>query len=552
MSRLSFNKKIILWFLCALFILFIDAGIVYKNFSRLDEQKGWVDHTYQVISTLNDIMSEVKDIEAAQRGYVITGDNSYLAPYVTNLPKLRDHLSVLASLIVDNPQQVPRAQLLKTHAESRLAIGEAVVKAYQKGGQQRAFALIKSGTGRQEMGETKSLVRDMTEEEQSLLAIRQSAVSDASHMALIWGGIGLGISTFILAFVFFLVRKETLQRQKLEEDLLKTLTEMKKSAEADAMISGMVNFLQSCRSMEEAYQILSKTLPRLLPETRGGVFIFNNSKNLLEQTCSWGNASGIEREFAPDQCWALRSGHIHVMQPKGAEPVCEHVHDLSRGGAVCFPMQAHGDTLGVFLIEGMIGGDVYKIICDIGEQIALAISNLKLQQRLLNQSIRDPLTGLFNRRYFEETIEREFSRARREKQPVSILALDIDHFKKFNDTMGHEAGDAVLVQFAKILNASVRKEDVASRSGGEEFIVLLPKTTAEMAQQRGKRICEATRAMQNEKDKKSFGTVTVSIGVATFSADGESPKQVISRADKALYEAKNNGRDQVRLAVGSI
>jgi diguanylate cyclase (GGDEF)-like protein len=214
-------------------------------------------------------------------------------------------------------------------------------------------------------------------------------------------------------------------------------------------------------------------------------------------------------------------------------------------------MQAHGDTLGLLLIKGLIAGDLHKVIRNISEQIALAISNLKLQQRLLNLSIRDPLTGLFNRRYLEETIEREFSRARREKQPVSVLALDIDHFKRFNDTMGHEAGDSVLVQFAKVMLASIRKDDIACRSGGEEFILLLPQTTAEMALQRARNICEATHAMQNEKGKDSFGSVTVSIGVATFPADGDSPKQVIARADKALYEAKNNGRDQVRVVQGA-
>src|SRR5690606_3673426 len=141
---------------------------------------------------------------------------------------------------------------------------------------------------------------------------------------------------------------------------------------------------------------------------------------------------------------------------------------------LCLPMIAQGEMLGVLTLSSgtAVTSENREIAIAACEQISLAMANLKLQETLRSQSLRDPLTGLFNRRYLEASFEREIQRAERRQQPLSLLMIDIDHFKRFNDTFGHDAGDALLAQFGSLLGRVVRSDDVICRYGGEEFTIL--------------------------------------------------------------------------------
>ena len=182
----------------------------------------------------------------------------------------------------------------------------------------------------------------------------------------------------------------------------------------------------------------------------------------------------------------------------------------------------------------------------ITEQISLALANLKLQRALKEQSIKDPLTKLYNRRYLEDTLSRELARAQRNAQPLTVLLMDIDHFKKVNDTYGHDAGDAVLSAFAKMLTTKVRKEDIACRWGGEEFLLILGAADEGLAQSRAQEICDTARSLKISFQGKPI-PITVSIGASVFPSHGEAPEDLIRNADQALYKAKQGGRDKVVL-----
>jgi diguanylate cyclase (GGDEF)-like protein len=549
---LSFNNRIILWFICALLVLAADAGFVYKSFTRFDMQQDNIEHTHKVITELDGIVSRLHDVQAAQYGYVITGQNEDLTPYDVAVSELPGSFTALEALFADNPKQADRLKQLKAQADRQVATAKQVIAAYQKDGPQKAASLIRTGAGNREMETIRLITEEMSASETRLLIRQQAEVDDAAQKTLISGGIGLVVCALILGFVFWLMRMENRRRRMTEDSLQQALAKTKRHADEEAIISGMTNFLQSCRNADEAHDIITRTVHKLLPHTSGGIYLFNNSRNLVEMASHWGDMPEAQNEFTAENCWALRSGRIHVMEPGGVEPACTHFSKPPEAGTVCLPMQAHGDTLGLFLLQSADKAcpddDVLRIARTISEHTSLALSNLKLQQRLLNQSIRDPLTGLFNRRYLEETMKREFSRAERNGQPVAALVLDIDHFKKFNDTQGHDAGDAVLVHFAQVLAKAARKDDVAARYGGEEFVLLLPGATAEMAEKRGNEICAATRAMKVSLGKGQVGAVTVSIGVATFPDSGAKPDQLLTAADEALYDAKHNGRDQVRRA----
>jgi diguanylate cyclase (GGDEF)-like protein len=168
----------------------------------------------------------------------------------------------------------------------------------------------------------------------------------------------------------------------------------------------------------------------------------------------------------------------------------------------------------------------------------------QLQAELREQAIRDPLTGLYNRRYLNETLSREIKQTTRNKKPLSIIAMDIDHFKKINDRYGHPVGDLFLIEIARLIEKHARGSDFICRSGGEEFLMVLPGVTTTIAKKRAEMIrkkCAAITVMHEGKQLQ----ITLSLGVATHPDHGQEAEEVIIKADKALYKSKRSGRNKV-------
>jgi diguanylate cyclase (GGDEF)-like protein len=181
----------------------------------------------------------------------------------------------------------------------------------------------------------------------------------------------------------------------------------------------------------------------------------------------------------------------------------------------------------------------------LAKQVALALGNLKLKESLKNQSICDPLTGLFNRRYMEESLEREFSRANRNKNSLAIIMMDLDHFKRFNDTFGHQAGDTLLRAFGDLLKRNTRGQDIACRYGGEEFALVLTDSNLDGALKRAEILRQQVKQMSVEYAGQLLGAVSISMGVAIFPDHGITMADVLRASDQALYSAKREGRDRV-------
>jgi diguanylate cyclase (GGDEF)-like protein len=230
------------------------------------------------------------------------------------------------------------------------------------------------------------------------------------------------------------------------------------------------------------------------------------------------------------------------------------MHRPLAGAYLCVPMMAHGEALGVLNLTlpepGPATETRQRLAMTVAEHIALSLANLKLHETLRSQSIRDPLTGLFNRRYMEESLEREMRRASRGRHPVGIIMLDLDHFKQFNDTFGHDAGDTVLREVGAILQRSIRGEDIACRYGGEEFTLILPEVSLLDAANRAEHLRETVRALNIQHRKQALGPVTVSLGVAIYPDHGPTGDAVLRAADAAMYQAKARGRDRVAINPG--
>jgi diguanylate cyclase (GGDEF)-like protein/PAS domain S-box-containing protein len=174
-----------------------------------------------------------------------------------------------------------------------------------------------------------------------------------------------------------------------------------------------------------------------------------------------------------------------------------------------------------------------------------------LQAQLRQQAIRDPLTGLFNRRFLEETLAREISRAERDSLPVSIMMIDIDHFKSINDTYGHEAGDLILKQLGKLLSTETRRADAACRFGGEEFCVVMSGAPLPIAVQRAEALRSKFAAIKVDYGNKTI-QATISLGISCYPEHGLNGQEVVKSADNALYRAKRNGRNRIETAIPVI
>ena len=198
----------------------------------------------------------------------------------------------------------------------------------------------------------------------------------------------------------------------------------------------------------------------------------------------------------------------------------------------------------------LVGGEkvIQCNIRDITERKQAQDALLKSQALLLEQSVRDHLTGLFNRRYMEETLERELLRATRKQLSLGIIMLDVDEFKHFNDMYGHGAGDVILRELGKLLLKHVRREDIPCRYGGDEFIIVLPDASQVVTSERAEYICKKAKQSHFQFEGQALEAVTLSLGLAVFPKDGSTSAAVLKAADDALYRAKHDGRGRVVMA----
>lgn len=193
-----------------------------------------------------------------------------------------------------------------------------------------------------------------------------------------------------------------------------------------------------------------------------------------------------------------------------------------------------------------------RMALTVAGQVALSLANLKLREKLRDQSLRDPLTGLFNRRFFEESLDRELRRATRKKSSLALLFIDIDHFKKFNDSFGHDAGDMVLQEVAEVFREHFRSEDVVCRFGGEEFAVLLPDSGSTDAYRRAEELRAKVESRRLEFRGRSLDRVTISIGIADVPEHAATPEELLRAADQSLYFSKRTGRNRVTISTRAL
>lgn len=345
--------------------------------------------------------------------------------------------------------------------------------------------------------------------------------------------------------------QKDLARRKLDEQTAKMMRSLQRRSDRSALLAKMGELLQSCQTREEVFTAALGFAPKIFPSRRGAIALFDSSRNQLEIAGQWHQCQLPVQSFEPDACWALRTGHPHLVRAGDITARCSHAAGIT-GTFLCVPILAQGEALGILHIQATeedpeLGEAELSFKTTFAAQIGLSVANIRLRDALRAQSMRDPLTGLYNRRYLTEMLDREIRRAARAEQPLGILMLDLDHFKKFNDTYGHEAGDTVLRETASFLVRSIRAEDFVCRYGGEEFVVVLPTADLRIAGLRAEAIRARLREIVIMHQGRSLGLVTASIGVAALPQHGTTEREILQAADAALYRAKKAGRDRVVL-----
>jgi diguanylate cyclase (GGDEF)-like protein len=353
-------------------------------------------------------------------------------------------------------------------------------------------------------------------------------------------------------FAIFSWRRWTdLSRQVAEYKRLQT--QLRDISRNSSLLSETADFLQSCLSSEEAYKIVIRHIQSQFPGSSGAICGISNERDAVKVVAQWGSPTLAEDIFPPEDCWALRRGRVNFSLAPDSKLVCAHIGPNPPTYAMCVPMMAQGETLGILYLdrsesdsaESQLTEPQEQTIKTLAEHLALTLASLNLREKLRMQAIRDPLTDLFNRRYMEESLQREIRRAARKTIPLVVLMVDVDHFKQFNDSFGHEAGDQLLIELAAVFRNNLRAEDIACRFGGEEFTLILTETTLAIGIDRAEKLRQKVTEQQIDYRGQRLPQVTISIGVSCYPENGDSVESLLRSADLALYRAKRDGRNRV-------
>ena len=539
--------------------------VAYRNTVKLVVLRDEAIELHRALKTAGGILQLLTDAETGQRGYLITGEERYLEPYNIAAASIANKLKQLNSV----PPGVVSQNLNSLNALVNARIGELneTIVLRRKAGLEAAVKSVLTDKGKASMDAIRHVIGEIEEQEQKLMDDGNQAAQMTSRDTHIVFAFSALVNLLLLVSIFYTTYRDFSQRAQ-DQRALKDLGErlengrhLLQQREHEKVILGqMSGVLQSCININEAYNAIAQFGKRLFPGEAGVFFVMHDSREYLEATATWGEPEIGGPLFAPEECWALRRGRLHLVDDPRVGLQCDHVKaaGVPQLPYMCVPMVVHSETVGLLHLQLDMDSirsepaqrvdTIQQLAATFADQVALAVTNLRLRETLRQQSIHDPLTGLHNRRYLQEVMQRELARTERKKNMLAVIILDVDHFKRFNDTYGHEAGDAVLRNLAQLIGRQIRGSDIACRYGGEEFILVLPEASLSIARQRCELLREAALGMRVTLSGQTLGPVSISLGLALFPQHGNTVEELIQAADAALYRAKQAGRNRLMIA----
>lgn len=543
-----------LYFLAGTLLLGTVGTLVDQRIRESRSGARWVEHTHQVLEAIKGLESRLNNAESEQRAYVLLGEGGALAHYYERISGLERDLDQLQALVADAPQQTERMQILRQTVEARRERLDRVIATRQQHGMPAAVEQIATGIGSALMAQIRDTLNAMEAHERQVLEQRAGA-TEAHGAVLRWMVPGIGsLAIALLGVAVASASAESRRRRRAESALQQTHAQLQQSlhlvharAERRQHLHELGELLQSCQSLTELGQVVRHWMHRHGSGHAGALYLSDPPGNRLQLAVAWGQAPLPDASgFEANQCWALRRAQIHHASAHAGLP-CPHVQ--AQTSSTCLPLSAQGQTHGVLHCLGTqdtaqdpLQLETFDLL---GTQLGLAIANLRLRDVLHQQSQRDALTGLYNRRHLESVLHGDIGTDRN----VYIALLDVDHFKRCNDTYGHDAGDAVLRALGALLASQCQGGDLACRLGGEEFVLVLDVADPATMNERCAQVLSALRGLRVPVRDLTLEHITASIGVAFAPRHGRTLGAVLKHADLALYAAKQHGRDRIEWAV---
>ncbi len=529
----------------------LTAGtLVFNSTQALISSARRVDHTRTVLSVLQRGSLLVERVEYRSKLFHLSHEPEDLANARSNVTQLQALVVRLGDLVADNTVH-------ESNVHNLSACADQLARSVNK-------AMLDSSTLEDPIQHCRQAIAVMTGREQELLNSR-TAGSERSTLTSVTTQMGFaGLLAAILAVLFGFLFRDAFQRLKVgremaltNEQLSTTVGALRARARESELMTAARDELQLCVDVEQVYQSAAKTFARLLTGTSGALCMIDNSRQMVEVVSIWEGGAEEKATIAdfspPEACCSLRSGQPRWRLPGVSEIDCTHFdgHGRPPGRYLCKPIMAQGNTIGILYVQ--CPDDTHVALVNehmdgtrqLIQLTGMSIAALRLRARLENLSIRDPLTDMFNRHFMQISLDRELAIAARRKQGLAVFMLDVDHFKNFNDTHGHAAGDTVLRGIAATLRSTVREEDIVCRYGGEEFTIILPDITPASALSRAEAVRSAIANLLIPGGNTVFSNLSISLGVAFYPTDADSSDLLLRRADQALYRAKRNGRNQV-------
>ena len=490
---------------------------------------------------------DLVDAETGVRGFLLTGRPEFLEPYYLGLGGVR----TMSPELVDGLERSAAQSRRRTPTFSQTVGMLRDLWAEEVGSTARTEAVRAA----EMLSRGKALMDSLRITMDGLLAARdleisrlQERVDMKRNASLVLILLGSAMAVGALTYAFDRSVKDAVRRGR-------AVAEGAEATRRTYLLSAITDMLQSAADREDANDILRAGAIKLLPGLHGALYCFNNSRDRLDLSATWSGAgerppSGTPDHIAPGACWAIKRGkpHRNVHGPGAVR--CRHCPPETMSLEI--PMAARGELYGLLELTASGEeadrrlGDARQIAGALADSMSLALSSIALREQLRSQALRDPLTGLYNRRFMEEMLARSVQDAEGRRAPLSAVMVDLDHFKKLNDQFGHAAGDAVLRQVATTIMAMLRGADVACRYGGEELAILMPDCGMDVALAKAEQVRAAIAAISRDG---RVPPITASLGVASRPETAARAEDLLAQADAALYAAKQQGRDCVVAAA---
>ncbi|MEJ2110353.1 MAG: PAS domain S-box protein [Acidobacteriota bacterium] len=355
------------------------------------------------------------------------------------------------------------------------------------------------------------------------------------------------------------IARDVTERKKWEDALKEAnqkledwVHELEQRTHEMTLLSEMGDILRACMNTREVYEVIVNVAQEIFPGEGGALYVIGPQRNIVESVAEWGDTTGLEPTFTPNECWALRRGRIHCVEDTETGLLCKHLQSNTTNGYLCVPMMAQSEAVGILHLKqpaNMPNAEAkQKLAMAMAEHVAMALSNLRLHETLRNQSIRDQLTGLFNRSFMEESLELELRRAIRSQKPLSVIMLAVDEFQEFVEKQGIDKSDALLCDVGALLKTNIRKGDIACRYSGQVFVLILPTAGFQVSHKRAENLTKLVSGSKGNNPDEGNVRISASIGLAVYPEHGQTVESMLRSAEAALNRAKGEGGNTVMVA----